>query len=212
MAPNSQADLAMVDNRVQVLKTVPVNLSLSAEHLDLKREQYAVGPGSGEGGAMAVVKAEVYTPVFLGPGVDYRMEGEEQVRVIYEPGPYDVSSVSHDQRSTPDSTFEDSYQEKHEVSLRKRGRSYSGLKASNSAGSQLFCGNLLNAEENNQWFLLPVHFILSLGSLNAVCLCKFTCCLFMQIVRNLPCFISLPNTLIKPWLVDSVPHSYSISL
>ncbi|XP_035287413.1 grainyhead-like protein 2 homolog isoform X1 [Anguilla anguilla] len=112
VAPNGQADLHVLDNRVQVLKTVPVNLTLSAEHLDVKREQYAVGPGSGEGGAVAVVKAEVYAPIFMGPGVDYRTE--EQVRVIYEPGPYDVSSVSHDQRSTPDSTYEDSYQEKHE--------------------------------------------------------------------------------------------------
>ncbi|KAJ8353747.1 hypothetical protein SKAU_G00213140 [Synaphobranchus kaupii] len=112
VAPNGQADLQMLDNRVQVLKSVPVNLSLSAEHLDVKREQYAVGPGSGEG--RAVVKAEVYAPIFMGPGVDYRTEGEEQVRVIYEPGPYDVSSVSHDQRSTPDSTYEDSFQEKHE--------------------------------------------------------------------------------------------------
>ncbi|KAJ8412660.1 hypothetical protein AAFF_G00116110 [Aldrovandia affinis] len=110
----SHVDLEIVDNRVQVLKTVPVNLSLSADHLDIKREQYGAGPGSGEAAAVAVVKAEVYTPIFMTPGVHYRTDGEEQGRVIYEPSPYDVSSVSHDQRSTPDSTYEDSYQEKHE--------------------------------------------------------------------------------------------------
>ncbi|KAG9338270.1 hypothetical protein JZ751_026075 [Albula glossodonta] len=88
----SQADLETVDNRVQVLKTVPVNLSLSAEHLDVKREQYGAGPGSGEVGAVTVVKAEVYAPIFMGPGVHYKTEGEEQSRVIYEPSPYDVSS------------------------------------------------------------------------------------------------------------------------
>ncbi|KAJ8288508.1 hypothetical protein COCON_G00011670 [Conger conger] len=111
VAPHSQADLEMVDNHVQVLKTVPVNLSQSAGPLDHKREQYAAGPGSGDGGA--IVKAELYAPIFVGPGVDYRTEDEEQVRVIYELGPYDVSSVSHHQRNTPDGTYEDSYQEKH---------------------------------------------------------------------------------------------------
>ncbi|KAG7470084.1 hypothetical protein MATL_G00135650 [Megalops atlanticus] len=114
---DGQASLEAVDNRVQVLKTVPVNLSLSAEH-DVKREQY--GAGSGKGGAVAVVKTEVYTPIFMSPGGHYRTEGEEHARVVYEQSAYDVTCVSHagylkdDQRSTPDSTYEDSYQEKHE--------------------------------------------------------------------------------------------------
>ncbi|XP_036395568.1 grainyhead-like protein 2 homolog [Megalops cyprinoides] len=114
---DSQANLEAVDNRVQVLKTVPVNLSLNAEH-DVKREQY--GAGSGEGGTVAVVKTEVYTPIFMSPGGHYRTEGEEHTRVVYEQSAYDVTCVSHagymkdDQRSTPDSTYDDSYQEKHE--------------------------------------------------------------------------------------------------
>ncbi|KAJ8291085.1 hypothetical protein GJAV_G00021210 [Gymnothorax javanicus] len=78
VAPNAQADLGMMDNRVQVLKTVPVNLSVSTEHLDMKRESYAVTPGTGEGGAVGVVKAEVYAPLLLSSGTDYRAEGEEQ--------------------------------------------------------------------------------------------------------------------------------------
>lgn len=78
VAPNTQADLGMVDNRVQVLKTVPVSLSVSTENLDMKRESYAVAPGTGEGGAVGVVKAEVYAPLFVSSGMEYRTEGEVQ--------------------------------------------------------------------------------------------------------------------------------------
>ncbi|KAM6959526.1 grainyhead-like protein 2 homolog [Aplochiton taeniatus] len=108
---NSHGEVETIDNRVQVLKSVPVNLSL-AEHLESKREQYGSGgAGSAEGGA--VVKAEVYAPVFMGAGLHYRVEGDEPARVIYEQSPYDVSSNSHtayvkdDQRSTPDSPYEE---------------------------------------------------------------------------------------------------------
>ncbi|XP_064876158.1 grainyhead-like transcription factor 2b isoform X2 [Oncorhynchus nerka] len=120
-------NIEMVDNRVQVLKSVPVNLSLNTDHLDKrvnmslntdhldKREEYGAGTGDGPG-AIALVKAEMYAPVFMGPGVGtgahYRGEGDEQEsRVVYEQmSPYvsDVSIVSHggyvkeDQRSTPD--------------------------------------------------------------------------------------------------------------
>uniref|UniRef100_A0A8K9XAS3 Grh/CP2 DB domain-containing protein n=1 Tax=Oncorhynchus mykiss TaxID=8022 RepID=A0A8K9XAS3_ONCMY len=108
-------NIEMVDNRVQVLKSVPVNLSLNTDHLDKRREEYGAGTGDGPG-AIALVKAEMYAPVFMGPGVGtgvhYRVEGEEQEsRVVYEQmSPYvsDVSTVSHggyvkeDQRSTPD--------------------------------------------------------------------------------------------------------------
>ncbi|XP_029592037.1 grainyhead-like transcription factor 2b isoform X1 [Salmo trutta] len=120
-------NIEMVDNRVQVLKSVPVNLSLNTDHLDKrvnmslntdhldKREEYGAGTGDGPG-AIALVKAEMYAPGFMGPGVGtgvhYRVEGEEQgSRVVYEQmSPYvsNVSTVSHggyvkeDQRSTPD--------------------------------------------------------------------------------------------------------------
>ncbi|XP_046906526.1 grainyhead-like transcription factor 2b isoform X3 [Hypomesus transpacificus] len=112
---NSQNDGETVDNRVQVLKSVPVNLSINTEHLESKREPYVSGSGSGDGGAtVAVVKAEVYTPVFMGPGgVHYRVEGEEPGRVIYEQNHYDETVGNHpgyvkdDQRSTPDSPYEE---------------------------------------------------------------------------------------------------------
>ncbi|KAM9838889.1 grainyhead-like transcription factor 2b isoform 2-T2 [Aulostomus maculatus] len=116
--PSSQGEAETVDNRVQVLKSVPVNLSLSTEHQDTKREQFSgsAGVGSGDGGppAVALVKAEVYAPVFMtGGGLHYRVEGEEPARVIYEQSPYEVTTVSHssymkeDQQSPPDSPYEE---------------------------------------------------------------------------------------------------------
>ncbi|EGW09560.1 Grainyhead-like protein 2-like [Cricetulus griseus] len=112
------------ENRVQVLKTVPVNLCLSQDHVETsKREQYSVSitespaviPVSG----ITVVKAEDFTPVFMGPPVHYpRADGEEQRVVIFEQTQYDLPSIaSHssylkdDQRSTPDSTYSESFKE-----------------------------------------------------------------------------------------------------
>ncbi|KAM7384337.1 hypothetical protein PAMA_011604 [Pampus argenteus] len=114
---SSQAE-ETVDNRVQVLKSVPVNLSLNTEHPETKREPFGstVGAASGDGAspAVAVVKAEVYAPVFMaGSGLHYRVEGEEPARVIYEQSPYEVTTVSHnsymkeDQQSPPDSPYEE---------------------------------------------------------------------------------------------------------
>ncbi|XP_069553820.1 grainyhead-like transcription factor 2b isoform X3 [Brachyistius frenatus] len=118
--PSSQNEVETVDNRVQVLKSVPVNLSLNTEHQETKREQFSsstgAGSGSGDGGstAVAVVKAEVYAPVFMsGAGLHYRVDGEESARVIYEQSPYEVTTVSHssygkeDQQSPPDSPYEE---------------------------------------------------------------------------------------------------------
>lgn len=120
---SSQSETETVDNRVQVLKSVPVNLSLNTEHQEAKREHFsssagAPGPGttSGDGGpaAVAVVKAEMYAPVFMtGAGLHYRVDGEESARVIYEQSPYEVTTVSHssyvkeDQQSPPDSPYEE---------------------------------------------------------------------------------------------------------
>lgn len=118
----------MVDNRVQVLKSVPVNLSLNMEQQETKREQQFNSPAavtagaastvaSGDGGspAVTVVKAEVYAPVFMaGTGLHYRVDAEDTAaRVIYEPSPYEVTNVSHsgyvkgDQQSPPDSPYDE---------------------------------------------------------------------------------------------------------
>ncbi|KAL7382371.1 hypothetical protein ABVT39_021175 [Epinephelus coioides] len=116
--PNSQNEAEMVDNRVQVLKSVPVNLSLNTEHQETKREHFSssteAATGDGTSPAVAVVKAEVYAPVFMaGAGLHYRVEGEETSRVIYEQSPYEVTTVSHssyvkeDLQSPPDSPYEE---------------------------------------------------------------------------------------------------------
>lgn len=119
--PSSQSDPETVDNHVQVLKSLPVNLSVSTEPQEAKREPYSSpsGPGgtAGDGGspALTVVKAEMYTPVFMaGTGLHYRTEEEQPAsRVIYEQNPYEVTTVSHssyvkeDQQSPPDSPYEE---------------------------------------------------------------------------------------------------------
>lgn len=110
-----------MDNHVQVLKSVPVNLSLSTELQEAKREAFtgSSGPagaaGDGVSATLTVVKAEMYAPVFMaGTGLHYRMEEEEPAsRVIYEHNPYDVTTVGHssyvkeDQQSGPDSPYEE---------------------------------------------------------------------------------------------------------
>lgn len=120
----AQSNLSGGENRVQVLKTVPVNLSLNQDHLEnSKREPYstnisespAIIPVSG----ITVVKAEDFTPVFMAPPVHYpRGDGEEQRVVIFEQTQYGVPSMaSHsaylkdDQRSTPDSTYSESFKD-----------------------------------------------------------------------------------------------------
>lgn len=120
----AQSNLSGGENRVQVLKTVPVNLSLNQDHLEhSKREQYstnvpespAIIPVSG----ITVVKAEDFTPVFMSPPVHYpRGEGEEQRVVIFEQTQYGVPSMAghstylkDDQRSTPDSTYSESFKD-----------------------------------------------------------------------------------------------------
>lgn len=119
--PSSLGEAETVDNRVQVLKSVPVNLSLNTEQQEAKREQFSSSTGvaaaSGDGGsaAVAVVKAEMYAPVFMaGTGLHYRVDGDESVaRVIYEQSPYEVTTVSHssyvkdDHQSPPDSPYEE---------------------------------------------------------------------------------------------------------
>lgn len=126
--PSNQSEEELVDNHVQVLKSVPVNLSLNMEQQDTKREQQfnspaavtasttaAVAPADGGSPAVTVVKAEVYTPVFMaGTGLHYRVDAEDAAaRVIYEPSPYEVTNVSHsgyvkdDQQSPPDSPYDE---------------------------------------------------------------------------------------------------------
>ncbi|XP_052439751.1 grainyhead-like protein 2 homolog [Carassius gibelio] len=118
---SGQMEPETVDNHVQVLKSVPVNLSLTTDHQESKREQYGVS--AGESGNAALVKAEVYTPVFMASAVHYRTDGEEPMRVICEQThSFDTSAVSHsgygkdEHRSSPDSTYEEDSNEKYRPS------------------------------------------------------------------------------------------------
>uniref|UniRef100_A0A8D2L3X9 Grainyhead like transcription factor 2 n=1 Tax=Varanus komodoensis TaxID=61221 RepID=A0A8D2L3X9_VARKO len=113
------------ENRVQVLKTVPVNLSLNQEQLETsKREQQFSSSVSGSPTSISVtgvmvVKAEDYTPIYMAPSVHYaRGENEEHRGVIFEHGHYEVPSITphstyvkDDQRSTPDSTYSDTFKD-----------------------------------------------------------------------------------------------------
>ncbi|KAH0617520.1 hypothetical protein JD844_015864 [Phrynosoma platyrhinos] len=112
------------ENRVQVLKTVPVNLSLNQEQLEIsKREQFnsnvSGSPTSISVTGVMVVKAEEYTPIYMAPSVHYtRGENEEHRGVIFEHAHYEVPSITahstyvkDDQRSTPDSTYSDTFKD-----------------------------------------------------------------------------------------------------
>ncbi|KAM9737560.1 grainyhead-like transcription factor 2b isoform 2-T2 [Menidia menidia] len=116
--PGIQNEAERVDNHVQVLKSVPVNLSLNTEHQEAKREPFSgpaeAGAADGPPPPVPVVKAEAYAPVFMaGAGLHYRAEGEEPSRVVYEQSPYEVTAGSHssyakeDRRSPPDSPYEE---------------------------------------------------------------------------------------------------------
>ncbi|XP_029602797.1 grainyhead-like protein 2 homolog isoform X2 [Salmo trutta] len=104
-ASNTQRNLENMENRVQVPKSEPVNLSLNIQQLDCTdRQGYGGAPGEAVG---AVVKTEDQTSCYMAPGGpgapggSYRGEGEQQqVRVVYEQiNPCDhgslVSHVSH---------------------------------------------------------------------------------------------------------------------
>uniref|UniRef100_A0A4W5PW86 Grh/CP2 DB domain-containing protein n=1 Tax=Hucho hucho TaxID=62062 RepID=A0A4W5PW86_9TELE len=115
-APDTQGNLETLENRVQVLKSEPVNLSLNIQQLDCTDRQGYGGPPGEEVGA--VVKTEDQTSCYM-----------QQVRVVDEQNhPYDHGSpVSHvvrhrgymkeeqSQKSSPDSTNDASYPEEQEV-------------------------------------------------------------------------------------------------
>ncbi|NXX57886.1 GRHL2 protein, partial [Scopus umbretta] len=117
----AQSNLSGGDNRVQVLKTVPVNLSLNQDPLESSKREYNTNMSGSStpitGTGVTVVKAEEFTPVFMTPQAHYtRGENEEHRGVIFEP--YEVSNIAphtnylkDDQRSTPDSTYSDTFKD-----------------------------------------------------------------------------------------------------
>ncbi|XP_008938822.1 PREDICTED: grainyhead-like protein 2 homolog, partial [Merops nubicus] len=117
----AQSNLSGGEDRVQVLKTVPVNLSLNQDPLESSKRDYNTNVSGSStpitGTGVTVVKVEEFTPVFITPQAHYaRGENEEHRGVIFEP--YEVSNIAphtnylkDDQRSTPDSTYSDTFKE-----------------------------------------------------------------------------------------------------
>ncbi|KFO90591.1 Grainyhead-like 2, partial [Buceros rhinoceros silvestris] len=117
----AQSNLSGGENRVQVLKTVPVNLSLNQDPLESSKREYNTNVSGSStpitGTGVTVVKAEEFTPVFITPQAHYaRGENEEHRGVIFES--YEVSNIAphtnylkEDQRSTPDSTYSDTFKD-----------------------------------------------------------------------------------------------------
>ncbi|XP_056618209.1 grainyhead-like transcription factor 2a [Triplophysa dalaica] len=107
---NGHDSLESTDYHVQVLKSLPVNLSLNtdAHTAESKQDQF------GAAGVVATVKAEVYAQAFAG---HHQQQGLQYHRMSYHQPLQEAASVSHDgylkeeQCSTPDSTFDDSYPE-----------------------------------------------------------------------------------------------------
>uniref|UniRef100_A0A8C1Y5V1 Grainyhead-like transcription factor 2a n=1 Tax=Cyprinus carpio TaxID=7962 RepID=A0A8C1Y5V1_CYPCA len=102
------------ENRIQVLKSLPVNLSLNTDVHSAENKQDLFGPVPAEEGVVATVKADVYSQAFSN---HHQQQGIQYQRMTYHQPLQDPVSVSHDgymkdeQCSTPDSTFEDSYPE-----------------------------------------------------------------------------------------------------
>ncbi|KAI4877319.1 hypothetical protein NFI96_017297 [Prochilodus magdalenae] len=101
-----------MDERIQASKSLPVNLSLNADshNTEMKRDLYSTLPA--EGGVVASVKAE-YTPGLSTSS--HQQEAQHYLRSPFQQSVLEARAISHsrymkdEQKSAPDSTFEDSY-------------------------------------------------------------------------------------------------------
>ncbi|KAM4736051.1 grainyhead-like protein 2 homolog [Anableps anableps] len=122
---NTYGGQDMPDHHCQVLRSMPVNLSLNSsatEHPGSKRAAASVASDTrgedGRGGGcvpLALVKTEsqASTPVLCSGG-SHLEEPREQLRMLYEQNCYDLSFSGYqkdEQSSTPDSTYEDTVEE-----------------------------------------------------------------------------------------------------
>ncbi|KAG9276547.1 hypothetical protein AMEX_G8868 [Astyanax mexicanus] len=104
-------DVDSVEERVQAAKSVPVNLSLNADShsTEMKRNLYSTLPA--EGGVVAPVKPE-YSALSTS---NQQQEEQPHHRLPYQQTSHEARTITHsrymkdEQRSVPDSTFEDSY-------------------------------------------------------------------------------------------------------
>ncbi|GLD48653.1 grainyhead-like protein 2 homolog isoform X1 [Lates japonicus] len=122
LRPSNCGSLEILDHHLQALRCMPVNLSLNhsttTEHQASKYGATSLagdtrgGDGkSVDGTALALVKTEGQTSMGVSSsGGSYPDESRDQIRMVYEQGCYDLSlsgCLKDEQRSTPDSTYED---------------------------------------------------------------------------------------------------------
>ncbi|XP_074510618.1 grainyhead-like protein 2 homolog isoform X1 [Sebastes fasciatus] len=124
IGPDNCGSMEILDHHLQAPRSMPVNLSLNnnttTEHQGYKYGAICLagdnrggdGKGGGGGGA-ALVKSEGQTSmgVSCSAGSYLRQEPSEQLRMAYEQRHYDLTRAGYlkdEQRSTPDSTYEDS--------------------------------------------------------------------------------------------------------
>uniref|UniRef100_A0AAY4DG48 Grh/CP2 DB domain-containing protein n=1 Tax=Denticeps clupeoides TaxID=299321 RepID=A0AAY4DG48_9TELE len=107
---SAPGDSDQVSGRVHVLKSAPVNLSMHNEPLS--------GTAPVEGSVLAPIKSELYGSTFTTLSQQPQLQQQQQhgvafPRTLYPQLPLDAATVSHsgyaedEQRSTPDSTYED---------------------------------------------------------------------------------------------------------
>ncbi|XP_035491552.2 grainyhead-like protein 2 homolog isoform X1 [Scophthalmus maximus] len=128
LGPNNFGNLEVLDHHLQALGCMPVNLSLNhgaaAQHQGSKHGAaglLAGGAGGGEGkseggaAALALVKTEGQTSTHVSScGGSYPADTRDQMRMVYEQSCYDLSLagfLKDEQRSTPDSTYDDAVEE-----------------------------------------------------------------------------------------------------
>ncbi|KAE8288400.1 Grainyhead-like protein 2-like protein Transcription factor CP2-like 3 [Larimichthys crocea] len=121
IGPDNCGNLEMLDHHLQSLRSMPVNLSLNSSATEHQASKYGAtclagdtrgGDGKGGGGmALALVKTEGQASMGVScSGGAYQEEPREQIRMVYEHSHYDLPLAGYlkdDQRSTPDSTYED---------------------------------------------------------------------------------------------------------
>lgn len=120
LGPDNCGSLEILDHHLQALRSTPVNLSLNTtaatEHQGSKYGATGStgdtrgGEGKSGGGAtLALVKTEGQISMSMS-GCSYREETREQMRMVYDQSQYDLplpGCLKDDQRSTPDSMYED---------------------------------------------------------------------------------------------------------